>query len=75
MVRTLPFQGRDMSSTLVGATRVVVQSGSIPALGAGGRRFESYLPDARVAQMVEQGFCKPQVVGSNPISGSRKFRL
>ena len=25
---------------------------------------------ARVAQLVEQGFCKPQVVGSNPISGS-----
>ena len=30
--------------------RVVVQSGSIRALGARGRRFKSYLPDARVAQ-------------------------
>ena len=28
--------------------------------------------NARVAQMVEQGFCKPQVVGSNPISSSRQ---
>ena len=27
---------------------------------------------ARVAQLVEQGFCKPQVVGSNPISSSRR---
>ena len=70
MVRTPLFQGGDMSSTLVGATRVVVQSGSIRALGARGRRFKSYLPDARVAQLVEQGSCKAQVVGSNPISGS-----
>ena len=52
--------------------RVVVQSGSIHALGAWGRRFKSYLPDARVAQSgLEQGSCKAQVVGSNPISGSR----
>ena len=51
--------------------RVVVQSGSIHALGAWGRRFKSYLPDARVAQLVEQGSCKAQVVGSNPISGPR----
>ena len=50
--------------------RVVVQSGSIRALGARGRRFKSYLPDARIAQLVEQGFCKAQVVGSNPIPGS-----
>ena len=49
----------------------MVQSGSIRALGARGRRFKSYLPDARVAQLVEQGSCKAQVVGSNPISGSR----
>ena len=27
---------------------------------------------ARVAQLVEQGFCKPQVVGSSPISSSRR---
>ena len=27
--------------------------------------------NARVAQLVEQGSCKAQVVGSNPISGSR----
>ena len=50
----------------------MVQSGSIRALGARGRRFESCLPDARVAQFgSEQGSCKAQVVGSNPISGSR----
>ena len=51
--------------------RVVVQFGSIRALGARGRRFKSYLPDARVAQLVEQGSCKAQAVGSNPIPGSR----
>ena len=34
----------------------------------GGKKFNL----ARVAQLVEQGFCKPQVVGSNPISGSLK---
>ena len=28
--------------------------------------------NARVAQTVEQGFCKPQVVGSIPISSSRR---
>ena len=50
--------------------RVVVQFGSIRALGARGRRFKSYLPDARIAQLVEQGSCKAQVVGSNPIPGS-----
>ena len=51
----------------------MVQSGSIRALGARGRRFKSYLPDyARVAQSgVEQVLCKHQVIGSNPISGSR----
>tara|TARA_Y100000385_G_scaffold213561_1_gene221969 strand:- start:1285 stop:1584 length:300 start_codon:yes stop_codon:yes gene_type:complete len=27
---------------------------------------------AWVAQLVEQGFCKPQVVGSNPIPSSRQ---
>tara|TARA_Y100000004_G_scaffold17423_1_gene17981 strand:+ start:113 stop:406 length:294 start_codon:yes stop_codon:yes gene_type:complete len=26
---------------------------------------------ASVAQLAEQGFCKPQVVGSNPITSSR----
>ena len=26
--------------------------------------------NAGVAQLVEQGFCKPQVVGSNPIASS-----
>jgi hypothetical protein len=29
---------------------------------------------AWVAQLVEQGFCKPQVVGSNPISSSRQIK-
>ena len=71
MVRTPGFHPGNLSSILGGATRVVVQSGSIRALGARGRRFKSYLPDARVAQLVEQGSCKAQVVGSNPISGSR----
>ncbi len=27
---------------------------------------------ASVAQLAEQGFCKPQVVGSNPITSSRQ---
>ena len=48
----------------------MVQSGSIRALGARGRRFKSYLPDARVAQLVEQGSCKAQVGGSSPLGGS-----
>ena len=73
MVRTPGFHPGNLSSILGGATRVVVQSGSIRALGARGRRFKSYLPDyARVAQSgVEQVLCKHQVIGSNPISGSR----
>ena len=51
--------------------REVVQSGRMRALGARGRRFESCLPyQAGVAQLVEQGFCKPQGVGSNPITSS-----
>ena len=53
MVRTPGFHPGNLSSILGGATRVVVQLGSIPALGAGGRRFKSYLPDARVTQLVE----------------------
>ena len=48
MVRTPGFHPGNLSSILGGATRVVVQLGSIPALGAGGRRFKSYLPDAGV---------------------------
>ena len=37
----------------------------------GGREFESRLPlHAIVAQLVEQRFCKPPVVGSSPINGS-----
>ena len=31
--------------------------------------------NARVAQLVEQWFCKPQVVGSIPISSSRQVRI
>jgi len=31
----------------------------------------SEIDNAGVAQLVEQGFCKPQVVGSNPIASSR----
>ena len=45
MVRTPGFHPGNLSSILGGATRVVVQSGSIRALGARGRRFKSYLPD------------------------------
>ena len=48
MVRTPGFHPGNLSSILGGATRVVVQSGSIRALGARGRRFESCLPDAGV---------------------------
>ena len=37
-----------------------------------GRPFRniSRCHNAGVAQLVEQGFCKPQVVGSNPIASS-----
>ena len=49
----------------------MVQFGSIRALGARGRRFKSYLPDARVAQLVEQLICNQPVIGSTPIPGSR----
>ena len=62
-------QVRSLSAPL--QKRIVVQSGSIPALGAGGRRFKSYLSDARVAQLVEQLICNQPVVGSSPIPGSR----
>ena len=70
VVRTPGFHPGNRSSILLSATRVVAQSGRARALGARGCRFKSYLPDARVAQLVEQGSCKAQVVGSNPISGS-----
>ena len=70
MVRTPGFHPGNLSSILGGATRVVVQFGSIPALGAGGRRFKSYLPDARVAQLVEQLICNQQVGGSSPFASS-----
>ena len=30
---------------------------------------------AEVAQLVEQGFCKPQVAGSNPVLGSIKLLI
>ena len=73
MVRTPGFHPGNLSSILGGATRVVVQLGSIPALGAGGRRFKSYLPDARVAQLVEQLICNQPAVGSSPISGSMTY--
>jgi hypothetical protein len=36
--------------------RGLAQSGSAPALGAGGRRFESYIPDHFIAQ-VKSAFC------------------
>ena len=44
-----------------------------PALGAGGRKFESCHPDyryARVAQLVEHHLAKVGVAGSSPVSRS-----
>ena len=32
--------------------------------------IEHFRDNAEVAQLVEQGFCKPQVAGSNPVLGS-----
>lgn len=50
--------------------RGVAQFGSAGALGALGRRFKSCRLDiAGVAQLVEQGFCKALVEGSNPFIG------
>ena len=50
----------------------MAQPGSAPALGAGGRRFESCCPDQNlivvsVAQLVERRIVIPVVVGSSPI--------
>ncbi len=56
--------------------RDVAQPGSAPALGAGGRRFESARPDshsprrAGVAQLVEHQPSKLRVAGSKPVSRS-----
>jgi hypothetical protein len=48
--------------------RGVAQPGSAPALGAGGRWFESSRPDHRASSSVglEQRPSKPRVMGSNP---------
>ena len=32
--------------------------------------FSKKIDDARIAQLVEQRFCKPQAVGSSPTSGT-----
>ena len=46
----------------------IAQSGSARALGAWGRRFESYYPDqGDIAQLGERRFCKPKVTGSIPV--------
>ena len=54
--------------------RDVAQFGSAPALGAGGRRFESCRPDqvlcAGVTQLVEFLPSKQAVAGSSPVSRS-----
>lgn len=44
MVRTLPFQGKYMGSIPIKSKllRNVTQLVSVPALGAGSRKFESY---------------------------------
>ena len=34
------------------------------------RYFLSLSQNASVAQLVEQRFCKPSVIGSNPVTGS-----
>tara|TARA_B100001175_G_C19434988_1_gene603126 strand:+ start:491 stop:931 length:441 start_codon:yes stop_codon:yes gene_type:complete len=56
----------------MGVKRSVAQPGSASALGAEGRRFESYRSDqnARVAQPAEQLICNHQVEGSIPSSGT-----
>ncbi len=52
--------------------RAVAQLGSAPALGAGGRRFESGRPDqsAAVVQLVEHQPSKLIVAGSSPVRRS-----
>ena len=47
----LHSEGQRFDPVRLHQNRGLAQSGSAPALGAGGRRFESYIPDhARVAQ-------------------------
>ena len=58
-------------------SRDVAQFGSASGLGPEGRRFESCHPDqhhnyAGIAQLVEQLICNQQVVGSSPITSSKK---
>ena len=52
--------------------RGIAQSGSAPALGAGGPRFKSWCPDIHnysgVAQLVEQWAVNPRVTGSSPVA-------
>ena len=55
--------------------RGLAQSGSAPALGAGGRRFESYIPDHKllvrlVSSAVELLVYTEAVGGSNPSPGT-----
>ena len=55
--------------------RAVAQLGSAPALGAGGRRFESGRPDqcAAVVQLVEPQPSKLIVAGSSPVRRSSLY--
>ena len=55
----------------VSSTKRVVSQLGEPSSALQGFGSSPLQPDARVAQLVEQGSCKAQVVGSNPISGSR----
>ena len=62
--------GKDVKLTaadLVSPTRAYDDDGSVPVADAG-TSFISKVVNARIAQLVEQGFCKPQVAGSNSCS-------
>ena len=52
----------------------IAQTGRAPALHAGRRGFDSLWlhQSGPVAQLAEQWFCKPQVVGSDPTGASMR---
>jgi hypothetical protein len=57
---------------IVSSTRSIAQFGSAPALGAGGRRFESYYSDqlAPEALLAMLRICNPRIAGSIPAGGT-----